>query len=66
MRYFELIVIYYTVPSYVAIEWCICSVEDLYRKGGNETNWIGETINVADIKNSLVTIEILLQATKGL
>ena len=66
MRYFELIVNYYTVPSYVAIEWCICSVEDLYRKGGNETNWIGETINVADIKNSLVTIEILLQATKVL
>jgi serine/threonine protein kinase len=56
--------------SFVAIEWCICSVEDLYRRDKNgkipQNNWAGEKIDVDIIKNSLKKKELLRQATEGL
>ncbi|XP_046449952.1 uncharacterized protein LOC124198235 isoform X2 [Daphnia pulex] len=50
--------------TYVATEWCICSVEDLY-EGNKGTNFANEKIYTELIKKSLGEKEILRQATEG-
>ncbi|XP_046441918.1 sensor for unfolded proteins in the ER ire1-like [Daphnia pulex] len=50
---------------YVAIEWCICSVEDLYVRDRKGYDWEGNEIATDLIKASLKKKEILRQATKG-
>ncbi|XP_046462601.1 serine/threonine-protein kinase/endoribonuclease IRE1-like isoform X2 [Daphnia pulex] len=51
---------------YVATEWCICSVEDLYDIRRNGHNWEGNEIDTKLIKESLGgKKELLRQATEG-
>ena len=52
--------------SYVTIEWCICSVEDLFESGRKGYDWEGNEIDTESIKGSLKEKEILRQATEGL